>query len=82
MHPMLNTAVKAARKAGAMINRDHARAWLPGDIPPGGTAEVRIDVPAPDTPGRYGLKFDLVSEGIDWFEACGSPTTTVGLWVR
>jgi len=21
------------------------------------------------------LKFDLVSEGIDWFEACGSPTT-------
>jgi len=23
-----------------------------------------------------------VSEGIDWFERCGSPTTTRRLWVR
>ena len=30
----------------------------------------------PEQPGRYALKFDLVSEGIDWFERCGSPTTT------
>ncbi|MEW6322893.1 MAG: radical SAM protein [Acidobacteriota bacterium] len=67
---------------GALLNRDHARAWLPGDIPPGGTADVPIEVPAPDRPGRYALKFDLVSEGIDWFEACGSPTTTRALWVR
>jgi hypothetical protein len=27
------------------------------------------------------LKFDLVSEGIDWFEACGSPVTTKTLLV-
>lgn len=68
--------------AGAMIDRDYARAWLPSDIPPGGTVEVPIEVTAPAAPGRYGLKFDLVSEGIDWFESCGSPTTTRGLWVR
>lgn len=67
---------------GTIINRDHARAWLPGDIPPGGTANVEIEVPAPETPGRYALKFDLVSEGIDWFEKCGSPTTTRTLVVR
>ena len=67
---------------GRMVNRDHARAWLPSDIPPGGNAEVRIEVPAPETPGRYALKFDLVSEGIDWFEACGSATTTRTLVVR
>jgi hypothetical protein len=67
---------------GTMINRDHARAWLPGDIPPGGAADVAIEVPAPDRPGRYALKFDLVSEGIDWFEKCGSPTTTRALVVR
>ncbi|MDH4063611.1 MAG: radical SAM protein [Acidobacteriota bacterium] len=67
---------------GTMINRDHARAWLPGDIPPGGAADVEIEVPAPDQPGRYTLKFDLVSEGIDWFEKCGSPTTTRPLVVR
>ena len=28
-----------------------------------------------DAAGLYQLKFDLVSEGIDWFEACGSPVT-------
>jgi hypothetical protein len=66
---------------GVMIDRDHARAWLPRDLGPGDQAEVRIEVPAPERPGRYGLKFDLVSEGIDWFEACGSPTITRGLWV-
>ncbi len=37
---------------------------------------------APETPGQYLLKFDLVSEGIDWFERCGSPTTIKPLWVR
>jgi hypothetical protein len=67
---------------GTMIDRDHARAWLPGDIPPGGAADVSIEVPAPAQPGRYALKFDLVSEGIDWFEKCGSPTTVKALVVR
>ena len=66
---------------GVVINRDHARAWLPVDVGPGRSAEVRIEVTAPEKPGRYGLKFDLVSEGIDWFESCGSPTITRGLWV-
>ena len=67
---------------GAMINRDHARAWLPGDIAGGAQAEVAIEIPTPPEPGRYALKFDLVSEGIDWFEACGSETTTERLVVR
>ena len=67
---------------GDLINRDHARAWLPADIAPGDSVDVRIDIPAPDTPGRYALKFDLVSEGIDWFEACGSQPTIKSLLVR
>ena len=67
---------------GTMINRDHARAWLPGDLAPGAQADIRIEVAAPERPGRYQLKFDLVSEGIDWFEACGSPTTIKTLVVR
>ena len=60
---------------GAVINRDFERAWLPATLQPGSTAEIPITVTAPAAPGRYALKFDLVSEGIDWFEACGSPTT-------
>jgi hypothetical protein len=58
-----------------VINRDFERAWLPAALQPGATVEVPITITAPQTPGRYELKFDLVSEGIDWFEACGSKTT-------
>ncbi|HMJ86842.1 MAG TPA: radical SAM protein [Vicinamibacterales bacterium] len=67
---------------GTMLNRDVARAWLPATLGPGTRADVAIDIPAPEQPGRYALKFDLVSEGIDWFEKCGSPTTMKTLLVR
>jgi hypothetical protein len=67
--------------AGAVVNRDHARAWLPHTIGGGEQAEVPIAIPAPTEPGRYQIKFDLVSEGIDWFEACGSETTLRSLRV-
>jgi hypothetical protein len=60
---------------GALINRDYERAWLPANLHAGETVEIPITLKAPDTPGRYRLKFDLVSEGIDWFEQAGSPTT-------
>lgn len=69
-------------QTGSVIERDYARAWLPRALEAGGTADVAIDVAAPSTPGRYALKFDLVSEGIDWFEACGSRPTIKPLWVR
>ena len=58
-----------------VINRDFERAWLPGKLHPGQSVQVPMTITAPATPGRYALKFDLVSEGIDWFEACGSQTT-------
>jgi hypothetical protein len=67
---------------GTLIERDYARAWLPHPIEGGQAADVTIEVPTPATPGRYALRFDLVSEGIDWFEACGSQTTLRPLWVR
>jgi hypothetical protein len=63
------------RRDGQVVNRDFERAWLPMTLQPGATVQVPITITAPDRPGRYALKFDLVSEGIDWFEACGSPTT-------
>jgi hypothetical protein len=64
-----------------VINRDFERAWLPGTLQPGQSVKVPMTITAPGTPGRYALKFDLVSEGIDWFEACGSQTTTKALIV-
>ena len=66
---------------GSLMNRDYERAWLPASLEPGARADVPITITAPAEPGRYALKFDLVSEGIDWFEACGSPTTTKTLVV-
>jgi hypothetical protein len=65
----------------SVINRDFERAWLPQHLAPGAAARVPLRVTAPEKSGRYTLKFDLVSEGIDWFEACGSPTTTKTLVV-
>jgi hypothetical protein len=66
---------------GTVVNRDFERAWLPDTLQPGAAINVPITITVPDKPGRYALKFDLVSEGIDWFEACGSPTTMKGLIV-
>jgi hypothetical protein len=66
---------------GTLLSLDHARAWLPRTLGPRDEVDVTIDVPAPAASGRYALKFDLVSEGIDWFEKCGSPVTYKALRV-
>jgi Radical SAM superfamily/Iron-sulfur cluster-binding domain len=66
---------------GRLIDRDFERAWLPATLQPGAAVDVPLTFTAPDTPGRYALKFDLVYEGIEWFEACGSETTTKSLVV-
>ena len=67
---------------GTLIERDYARARLPHTLKPGASIDVPIEIVAPATPGNYVLKFDLVSEGIDWFENNGSPTTLKPLVVR
>jgi hypothetical protein len=67
---------------GALLERDYARAWLPETLAPGASVDVPIEIVAPTKPGKYMLKFDLVSEGIDWFENNGSPTTLKPFVVR
>ena len=67
---------------GTLLDRDYERAWLPSHLQAGATVEIPITITAPAIPGRYQLKFDLVSEGIDWFEKSGSPTTVKPLVVR
>ena len=63
-----------------MVDRDFARAALPRTIEAGQWQDLRLEVP-PLAPGRYHLKLDLVSEGIDWFESCGSEVTLRALQV-
>jgi len=66
---------------GSLINRDFARADLPRTLGPGDVSAVSLRLPAILERGRYTIKFDLVSEGVDWFERCGSRTTVKKLWV-
>ena len=79
---LVRLGAQLCAESGILINRDFARAWLPRTLEPGGSIDVPIEIPAPELPGHYRLKFDLVSEGIDWFEHCGSQTTAKKLWVR
>ena len=79
---LVRLGAQLCEPSGALIDRDFARAWLPGTLGPGALADIAIEIPSPGQPGDYALKFDLVSEGIDWFEACGSETTTRRLVVR
>lgn len=49
-----------------------SRGKLLQDVMPGETAEITCLAKAPATPGDYGLKVDLVQEGVAWFEDMGS----------
>jgi SAM-dependent methyltransferase len=55
-----------------VIARDFVRTPLNADVPPGGSQRVTATFPAPPTPGEYQLKFDLVAEGVAWFEPTGT----------
>jgi hypothetical protein len=79
---LVRLGAQLCHRGGGLLDRDFARAWLPDTLGPGAAVDVPIDIPAPSQAGRYALKFDLVSEGIDWFERCGSPTTTRAFWVK
>jgi hypothetical protein len=69
--------------AGRLINLDYARVPLPAHAPgvaPGESVELRFELPAPAA-GHYVLEFDLVAEGVCWFEMNGSPTSRVPIHV-
>jgi hypothetical protein len=72
---LVRVGAQLCARDGSLVNRDYERAWLPETLSPHASVSVPMTLTAPSEKGRYNLKFDLVSEGIDWFEACGSETT-------
>lgn len=60
-----------------LLDLNYARAFLPRSLGKGDRADVAMILPAVHSPGEYWLKFDMVSEGVDWFENGGSPV----LWI-
>jgi hypothetical protein len=78
---LVRVGAQLCREDGALVNRDFARGELAANIEAGAAADIRVQLPALAQSGQYLLKFDLVYEGVDWFERCGSQTTTRPLWV-
>jgi hypothetical protein len=77
----VNLGVHLRLRDGRPLNVDFARLVLEQETPPGGTETVDVAL-EPPVPGEYLLEFDLVSEGVAWFEMNGSATTTVKITVR
>jgi len=50
-------------------------------VPEGASTAVTVELVAPDRPGRYVVRLDLVNEGVGWFGDGGSPVVDVGLEV-
>lgn len=55
-----------------LIDRDFIRKPLKYALNPGGEEEINLSLPLPDKDGIYYLLFDMVNEGISWFELLGS----------
>ena len=52
---------------------------MPRDVAPGEALEVDVVVAGSLEPGRYRLRYDMVAEGVTWFEFQGSPCACRGI---
>ena len=66
---------------GRVISRDFARSALAADVRPGASHTMQVSFPAPADGGDYHLKFDLVAEGVTWFEPAGTKAVVLPLRV-
>jgi len=76
----VNLGVHLRSRGGSPLAVDFARVRLIGSTAPGEMQKVSFSLRPPEG-GDYLLEFDLVSEGIGWFEMNGSATVSVALTV-
>ena len=69
-------ALRIIDGAGILIRETHGEPPLSRAVAPGETVRLRLEPAAPQRPGKYTLKFDLVDEQVCWFEAVGSAPLT------
>lgn len=60
-----------------LLELNYARAFLPRPLAGGDSAIVKLELPAVSRSGDFWLKFDMVSEGADWFANGGSPVVWI-----
>jgi hypothetical protein len=75
-------AVKIFDEGGACVDEFHGDPPLPRPLAPGESARVRFLRAAPNVPGQYRFKIDLVDEHVCWFEEHGSQTLTLNFEVE
>jgi len=73
--------LKICDARGEVLREDLGRAPLSRDVAPGDEIELEIVVPGVLPVGRYELRYDMVVEGVTWFEFHGSPTARRALEV-
>jgi hypothetical protein len=64
--------LKICDVAGEVIREDLGRTPLPRDIGPGEAVSLETTVAGVLPIGRYSLRYDMVVEGVTWFESQGS----------
>jgi SAM-dependent methyltransferase len=74
--------LKVCTPAGAVVREDLGRTPLLRDVAPGETIEIAMRVEGIPEPGSYELRYDMVVEGVTWFEFQGSPCPRRTLEVR
>ena len=65
--------LKVCDVRGDVLREDLGRTPLPRDIAPGEEIVIDMTVDGPLPAGRYELRYDMVVEGVTWFEFQGSP---------
>jgi hypothetical protein len=68
----IRLGVQLANAENHVIDRDYVRHPLPEFVRPGQQCEVDVPISLPHASGPCRLKFDLVREGVHWFEREGS----------
>lgn len=63
-------------KNDELVSINHFRHHLKADVAPGERLVAQVAVPVPEG-GDYRLRFDMVAEGVTWFELLGSQPCTV-----
>jgi O-antigen ligase len=58
---------------GTRLQFEGARTALPRNVPPGDAVDVSGLVQAPDAPGEYRLRWDLLRDNATWFSGSGNP---------
>ncbi|MGH9857261.1 MAG: radical SAM protein, partial [Acidobacteriota bacterium] len=78
----ITLGIQLLNRQKQLINRDFARLILPRPLSTNEREMLELRAQAPEQKGSYWLKLDMVCEGIEWFESCGSQPVCLELQVQ